>query len=356
MTSFTKNRILRDRYKLFSSLGRWAKRNDRDEVWFFGAGDCRRILAGKKFTAKRGGASEKARANGSESLAKFYDDWLMFREDRTHLIMKRIATKAIFARLKELRSSIPTYGVSYMVGSDFLSNFSEKYVVRAFATFFDIDEVELTRILQATTPAIDILGLENICIDSLNEAETKLQECYSILKELRERKNFVATLSDAMIGQVQPITAMNVIINLVADGIHPTVSALCSEVYLRSKVDKYNEDDRLTGFRFYEEAPFQYIARRATENCEIGGRQIRADDRVIACIAQCSRMGEQDLTFGYGRHGCPGRMLAETIIREGVNSAEHHIGEYDDIEIDVEWAASIGYRVPIEMIIRKKND
>lgn len=101
MTKLNRINLIWDRYATYTSAGSSAERLDRPEVWFFRPTDCRAILTDSRFSARRGGASEKARKRGFLELADFLDDWLMFRDDDIHKTNKKIALRAIADQKKK---------------------------------------------------------------------------------------------------------------------------------------------------------------------------------------------------------------------------------------------------------------
>lgn len=358
----TKENILSNRYELFAECGRSAQRLDKSEVWFFQGEDCRSILRSSTFTAKRSGASSKVREFGCTALAKFFDEWLMFRDDEFHRTVKPIVGKWLSALAAKFEGcTIPHLDLSGRF--DVVSEFALPFTMESFARFFGVEKTTFDAVVNYTDLGISILGDEEVNQETAHAANDAIIIAKNLVSRLAETHESVRQIYTSLVNVVDRDSAENILLNVAADGVHPTIAALGSELLLQmpqlhtiGPLHAIESRDSPRDSFFYQEAPFQYIARIAEADQIVGGVDVQKGGRVVACIAQCARSGDAGLVFGAGRHSCPGSQIALRIVADGCRAFRELVGSSSLTLLSTDWQKSIGYRALTSFVVAVEGD
>lgn len=342
---FNEKQLLKDRYALYQKLENGSKRVDKCEYWFFEPEVCRKILKSDNFSSKRGSSSQFAREAEANELAKFFDNWLMFRDDELHTKLRRASVCSFIRRTKQ--NWLPKIEIGVNPNENLLESFAKPFVLEMFSSFFQIEKTKFEEIIAGISPAISILGSQDTNPAEYLDAQKQLLQAKKSIIELTKTSDFLCYFLNQVCSICDRDTAIDVILNFIADGVHPTVAGLSSELMnLFCSSDEFHNVDEVT---FFKDAPFQYVARKVEEDCRLENVALRRGERVIACIGHLSKEGHKDFAFGFGKHACPGRALAETTIREGkkyfiskLNIEKYSLGNID-------WLPSVGYRALIDL-------
>ncbi|MBX3490319.1 hypothetical protein [Parvibaculum sp.] len=353
MNEFTEERILEDRFAVYSQQRPWSKRDDRDEIWFFEPSDCRGLLESEALSSRRTGLADRVEQMGFPSLGRFFRQWLMYTDGDEH----RHFRNAVVRALKRDDAETEVEKVEFATTSQFelIKDFCEPYVWRVLPRILGLSREES----EFWQPRIAILvalpGMENAGPAEANAAETSLLE---IQNYLRSTPCFLLSNLKREIGEVSDeVVLFNLVINVIGDGIHPTIAALGSEIYIRM-LSGFKADILPNELAFHQQAPFQFAARVA--NCQTSWKDVRieAGQRVVACIGAANQIQATNspsglpMTFGHGRHACIGRGYADKCVRSGYQVFVEATNGNAQLVGEPRWKRSLGYRMIEEQRIR----
>jgi len=344
---FSAANILAHRYDVYAEQAPAGRRADKDEYWFFTSAACKQILSSASLSSERTDLIVRLQRAGVPALAEFFSNWMMYRDGVEHTDRRRRAAAAL-AQVScsadpEIAFTLPRDGRELDLVAHFAEPFAWRFMCRAFGVPHDFqDDWHGIVGLVCSVP-----GLVSPSTEALLPIEAALIRLRS---QVTERADFRLKLlvGEAAGDRLDGTALTDLVINLLGDGVHPSSAALATEVHAR-----FANNPRVVGrqesFRFHREAPFQYIARTSREPLEIDGVEIGGGTRVVACIGAAAREAiwgsdNSPLTFGFGRHSCPGRLLAEACVRAGLASFSAWARDRPLHFDQPEWLGSIGYR------------
>jgi len=229
---------------------------------------------------------------------------------------------------------------------DWVDRVSIELTTLLLATLFDFpleDRRKLTRWSDVVTSIPEPGGL----VESGAQRRAEMQECVEYFEVLwqERRKNpgfdLVSMLAhgDATKDKSAAEHLGNLML-LIVGGNDTTRNTMSGSVYgLNKHPDQYDKliaDPSLVSNLVPEilrwQTPLSYMRRTATEDCELGGKQIRKDDQVLMWYLSANRdedvfgdnanaidldraNADRHLSFGYGVHFCMGSRLAELQLR-----------------------------------------
>lgn len=318
--------------------------SDRSETFFVEPEACREILRRRDFSARRASAGLRLASAPTQELAQFFGSWLMYSEGPRHRDLRSLATKAL-RRLQFGLEGAPARTGTAPQAFDLVADYCRPFVWDRSAHLFGVPESQRQLWFTHLTLVCSLPGIARPTKEQLSLATDSLR---ALRKSIGANSSFglLCVLQDEARGTWDRSTLVDLSINLVGDGLHPTVAALATELWLRSGVTGSNS----RSLRFHEDPPFQYIARTAERDTRVAGSDVGRQERVIACIAGANNAQSvgsdtsRPLTFGLGRHVCIGRAIAERCILDGVSEFEKWIGSDDLVFQQPEWVDSVGYR------------
>lgn len=323
-----------------------SSRRGGDETWFFEPEACREILRRNDFSARRSSAGSRFADAPSSELAEFFGGWLMYSEGARHRSLRALAAKAL--RRLQGRFEAPTaeHGAAPRA-FDLVADYCIPFVWNRSARLFEVSESQRRLWLPHLTLLCSLPGIAHPSREQLSLATDSLR----ILRASIDASGgfgLLSVLQDEARGTWDRATLIDLSINLVGDGFHPTVAALATELWLRSR----ETPAKVTSgsLRFHEDPPFQYIARTARCDTQVSDALVRRKERVVACVAAANRAqldrktASRPLTFGLGRHNCVGRVFAEQCLTDGVSEFERWSGRRDLFFQEPVWIDSAGYR------------
>ncbi|HEX8127057.1 MAG TPA: hypothetical protein VF548_15890 [Allosphingosinicella sp.] len=344
---FSAATILAHRYDVYVEQAPAGRRSDKDEFWFFTPSACKQILSAASLSSERTDLLLRLQRAGVPALAEFFANWMMYRDGIEHAGRRRTAV-AVLKQIIDCSHpgtviTMPNDGRELDLVAHFAEPFAWRFMCNAFGVPQDVEHCwhELLGLV------CSVPGMVNPSTEALLPIEAALIRLRSeVTAQSDFRLKFL--VEEAASDWPDETALVDLVINLLGDGVHPTSAALASEVHARFARDP-SAARRGDSFYFHREAPFQYVARTSREALEIDGIEIHQGTRVVACIgaAACETIwstNNRPLTFGFGRHSCPGRRLAEACVKDGLVSfsrwASGRTLQFDQPE----WVASIGYR------------
>lgn len=353
---FSAASILAHRYDVYVEQAPAGLRVDKEEFWFFTPAACKQILSSPSFSSERTDLLSRLQRAGVPALAEFFANWMMYRDGTEHTDRRRAAVAA----LKHVTVPADPGTALTLPGDgrelDLVAHFAEPFAWRFMCRAFGVPEDVAHRWHELVGLVCSVPGLISPSAEALLAIEAALIRLRS---EVTARSDFrlQVLVKGAAGGRLNGNALADLVINLLGDGVHPTSAALASEVHARIALDP-STAGRDDSFCFYREAPFQYVARSSREALEVEGIDIHQGARVVACIgaAACETIWGTDnppLTFGFGRHSCPGRRLAEACVKDGLARfsawASGRTLRFDQPE----WVDSIGYRAMARCAFRE---
>ena len=231
---------------------------------------------------------------------------------------------------------------------DFASDFAIHLPYRAMCNFLGMPVGDASWLYEQMRPIVKSLDLPPSCIDEARIARKELDRYFAEIlasKHLNSDGTILATLAHAeefgtpIDEQVRLSTALLLLLagteTSLCAIINTMVSLLRHPNAFRAMKDCPAMIANVVAESLRWEPPLHSVLRFATSDVEIGGVAIPRRSPVYLCLASANRdqehfrspeawhpdRAEQGyLTFGTGKHGCPGAMLAErefcTIFRQ----------------------------------------
>lgn len=342
MTALDEANLLDDRYAVYELHRPYAARIDRDELWFFEPADCRSILDSPCLSSKRSRLAQRAEMAGFPIVGEFFRQWLMYTDGDEHLTRRSAVTRALRRVLTGTIIQPPqiNLGATFELVGEYCEPFVWSVLPQLLG--LSVEEQEFWK------PRVELLvglpGTEESDLEALRMANLALNELHEFLK--RRPCLLLSLLTDTLGEGTDPVALANLAINVVGDGIHPTIAALATEI-----LHHLAKDTTPNRFAFHRDPPFQFAARLVSSDTAIGGVGIQKGRRVVACLAAANRRASVEatqlpLTFGHGRHACVGRAHAERCVESGMSTFTEltHGTTATTIE-EPQWIKSIGYRM-----------
>ncbi|MDG2111788.1 MAG: cytochrome P450 [Actinomycetota bacterium] len=247
---------------------------------------------------------------------------------------------------------------------DWVDTVSIELTTLMLATLFDFpleDRRKLTRWSDVVTSIPEPGGI----IESSAQRREELAECLSYFERLWEerRENPGHDLVSMLVhgeatGHMPTAAHLGNLILLIVGGNDTTRNTMSGSVYALNQFpdqfDKLKANPDLVESFVQEiirwQTPLSYMRRTATEDCEIGGKQIRKHDQILMWYVSANRdedvFGDtaddldierpdayKQISFGYGIHYCLGSRLAELQLRI---LWEEILARFDRIELQAE--------------------
>lgn len=350
-TSFSIDELLNDRYGVYAKHRPFSICEDTSDIWIFDHSLCKEALLSKHFSSKRSRLQDIARKANFSILADFYDNWLMYSEGEKHKTLKKIASMTVNSTLAE---SNTRYSNNFDISQkefDLISDFCEPLVLRELSSRLGMSKEEFEYWMPRLKSLIALPGSKSLENDDFIKAKKDLKELREFINN-GEPKNLFYTLLKQQGTLYSNQELVDLTINVLGDGVHPTVAGLGICIFHLIKSSILTTDREHDNVEDLMAAPFQYVARQATRNILLGNLQINKGDRVVLCIgASCPNFNNnmnilnksENLTFGRGIHSCLGKKLALTVIETGIKRFREITRMRVSSNIKPCWINSVGY-------------
>lgn len=344
-------------------------------------------LRDKSFSVKRGNVNIDILPGDIQKklhpLRSFYSSWLMYMDPPEHTRLRQLAGKALSPKMVDgMRSGIEETAnqllssISNRKGSiNLMSDFAKPLSISVMANMFNISSYSYSKIEKWSNELVGFLGMRNIDSEKARTSQAALLELMSYLVPIfqerqRNPKNdlisqlIVAKENDETLSE-QEILA--VCTNILIDGHEPIANAIGNGVlaFLQnpSQVERLNENSLLAESVVDEvlryDPPFQYSARKATENIELGNKIVQKGQRVQFMLGAAnrdpkffpnpdnfdiSRKGNKHTSFGFGSHYCIGATLGRAVLDIAFTQLSQRLPNFKLANQELVWHQSLGYR------------
>ncbi|MEU5364032.1 cytochrome P450 [Streptomyces sp. NPDC005925] len=306
------------------------------------AADVRRLLTSGDVWSQRSadrrlaGLSERDAARRTE-LKRFLSHWPVFSDSEYHQRARRTVVRllrgtvtpelvAACTELFETRLATPV-GKSF----DWLEEVARPTGRELIATL--VGRADAARLIRLSGAVMDELAAAHLDIALIDHALEAVEELRSWLEAARNDPPtpFVAKLGkvwdDPAYGP-EPATAF--LTQMITGAYDPTTTALCvvgervgAQVLLDLSVTVLREEV------FRLATPFRFATRYARQSMSVGPYRLEADDRINLCLGTANldpaeypdpleirarENAARALSFGAGKHYCPGALLARTVV------------------------------------------
>ncbi|MCG8414791.1 MAG: cytochrome P450 [Pseudomonadales bacterium] len=270
------------------------------------------------------------------------------KHDEQRRIAQPVVAPANLKKLESLiRQRVCTILDSLPVGEEFdwVERVSVELTTQMLATLFDFPFDERYKLTHWSDVATAIPGAG--VVETYQERWDIMQECLAYFTRLRDERinaepgnDLVSMLAHGEATRnMPPMEFLGNILLLIVGGNDTTRNSISGGVLALNEnpgeYDKLRNDPSLIPNMVSEiirwQTPLAYMRRTALVDTELGGKQIRAGDKVIMWYASGNRDEEvienanqflidrdkarQHLSFGFGLHRCMGNRLAEMQLR-----------------------------------------
>ena len=272
-----------------------------------------------------------------------------------HLAHRQVAQPVVAPRnLKRLEPLIRERVIEILDGLpvgetfDWVDRVSIELTTAMLATLFDFPYEQRRRLTfwsDMATSSPDLVGAHG----SEEERQAALRECLDVFTELwKERENkpegarldFVTALAHgAATKNLEPMEYLGTLVLLIVGGNDTTRNSISGGVVALNEnpreYQKLRDDPSLIPNMVSEmirwQTPLAHMRRTATQDTELGGKQIKKGDKVVMWYVSANRdetaidraneflidrpNAKRHLSFGWGVHFCVGSRLAEMQLR-----------------------------------------
>lgn len=297
-------------------------------------------------------ANPEYRKGGIESLVRYLNHWMVFRDPPDHTRLRRLFNKAFTpTSVENLRPNIEDI-VAHLIDGleskarrgetvDYIADFAYPLPASVIMDLLGVRRTDLARVKIWSDDIALFIGSAQVAGNKYLRAETGAKAMAGYFRELVEART--ATPADDMISKL--VQARDEADALSTDEIigtcilllfagHETTTNLIGNGFLysmknRAQWERLVADPALAPSAVEEylryDGPSGAIARVASGDIELAGKTIRAGDRVFAFVNSANRDPEAfedperfdiarpqnpHLTFGHGIHFCLGAPLA----------------------------------------------
>jgi cytochrome P450 len=349
--------MLADRYGTYARNFPGAWRSDREEYWVFDSDTCRRLLTDDRLTSKRDRLAKMALQYDFDELAEFLSQWLMYTDGPDHADARREVSASLsgpFDRA-EFDSWVPQFKaeLSERVEIDVVGDFARPWASRYILAYCGLPARYYAEVTPLLSPIATLPGMivpTEIAFGAASNALAALLRC--LPSAFVTPNSLLASIdwdSKALDGARRRARFLNVLV----DGIEPTIGGLASSIVLTAQGVRNSPECspvapiRSARARLAAEAPFQFVARLATQDLRIHSEDVPSGTRVIICLGAANRQIEDalDLTFGTGQHRCLGERIALSCIDEAHEILTDWAPRGVRLIGDPVWTPSLGYRL-----------
>lgn len=343
-------------------------------------------LRDRRFSVKRGNVNiDKLPGDMQDELhplRSFYSLWLMYMDPPEHTRLRKLVSQALSPKAVEgmkpgIEDTINQHleRIDSRDRLDLVRDFTKPLSLTVMANIFDIPSDDYSQIEDWSNKLVGFLGMRDVDSDKARETQTALFELSAYLDPIfRDRRRnpksdlisqlIVAREEDERLSK-QEILA--VCTNVLIDGHEPIANSIVNGAlaFLQNpaQIERLNRDPLLVDSAVDEvlryDPPFQYSARRATEDVQIGDKVIQGGQRVQFMLGAAnrdpesfpnpdnfdiSRTGSRHASFGFGSHYCVGAPLGRAVLSITFGKLNQRLPYLRLPKQQLEWHQSLGYR------------
>jgi pimeloyl-[acyl-carrier protein] synthase len=348
--------------------------------------DCVDHMGSSAFSVKRSKIDRMSPEDQEElhDLKEFYFGWLMFSDPPEHTLKKQSIMRAISRfSFHDLDVSIQEKAESLIVDitkpgfHELVTEYSIPLSIYAISQLIGTPVEDYGKIHTWSSEIVSFLGKVKPSLDDGKKALNNLYEIQNYLNHfILDQKeqgssgiiSFLFDPKERNEDSISENSLLSIIANVLIDGHEPIAAAITSAIFIflenPSIQTLLSSNPELVPNAVEEilrlEPPFQYAARIAVRDLEIGGKKIYKGQRVMFMVAAANRdpdmftnphqflIDRKDnphLSFGHGRHFCAGARLARSVLNISL-LAFLRLGGNIALSRDktISWSQSVGYR------------
>lgn len=336
------------------------------------------------FSAKRGSSHLEAFPDDVRAeltpLSNFYSMWLMYMEEPDHGRVRRLINRPFSPETVEQQvASIQSKAIAILDGIttgnevDILSQYATPLAVNTMGNMLGLPEPDHHFVTKWSHDLVGFLGAKGDVEKGL-AAQKTLVELTNYLDPIvgqnpnQIESNLLATLVTAeQSGQISKPELLAVVANVLIDGHEPIANTIANGALALlenpAQLNLLRQRPNLMSSVVEEiirfNPAFQYAARTAIQNVEIGGKQIIQGQRVQFMLGAANRDPRQfpnpnalDIqrspnqhgSFGFGIHYCVGARIGRRTVDVAMTALLDKLPNIQLTEEKPQWVPSLGYR------------
>lgn len=254
---------------------------------------------------------------------------LPFLDGPRHVVLRQWASRAFFKNLREFEGQIDDISAQHIRHLDIgtshalVEDIARRYVVEVIGKFIGIElaptdmKVCTSALFRLFAPAYDAEAFAKTN-DSLAQARQLLAKALEARRADQAAcflNELDATYPDGLEPDERDLIIIDNALLFLADGVE-NVEAAVGVIMLRYDQSPQEITPEFVRTAICADTPGQTIARIASDEMAIGGTKVTAGTPVFLSLSSAndSSAGDDDFTFGRGRHKCLGENFAVAMV------------------------------------------
>lgn len=272
-------------------------------------------------------------------LFDFYSSWVSLADNGRHTRLRQTIVAVLSpSKVTPWHPALMEIARRQMRAADWddiEGSFACPYVAQGIGTVLGLRSDELAEALASTDALVGLLGGLPVSSGKAMAAVKAIDTLTAMAHRILDRPMSAERPAPLICAQSAPRDmAAAVLAQLIAGGYSPLVQCIVGAARrsLEGTLHLSDREEVLAVISMY--SPFELLPRVATEPVEIRGQRIAAGDRVLLAIGSANhdessfhrlgtsyRPSAKNLSFGSGRHRCPGVSLAAAIVSPALSLA-----------------------------------